>query len=290
MKIAVIPPASLLHTYGILGDKYHLCLSHEVLTNHSYAEFYQRRRQEGDFVILDNSAHEQLEGQSLDQLVLAAKTIGPSEIVLPDRLFFGDDTIERSTEAYARLRQEFPATKLMGVPQGRTISEWVTCLNALLSLGVDTIGISKDYEVWPGGLACRVADVGERHPSVDIHMLGWGRELWQLREIEESGLVRGVDSAKPIVYALHGVELPDVISRETTPKYPRRKNDFFVGPEDGEYPEEFHRIARANIAAFRREARGARHVHAITTNHAVGGLYTSTGVGTPTAGTAFVYE
>lgn len=290
MKIAVIPPATLLQSYGILGDKYHLCLSHEVLTNVGYAEFYQRRRQEGDFVILDNSAHEQLEGQSLDQLVLAAQYIGPSEIVLPDRLFFGDDTLERSTEAYERLRTEFPSTKLMGVPQGRTISEWVTCLEGLLQLGVDTIGISKDYEVWPGGLACRVLDVGERHPSVDIHLLGWGRELWQLRNLEESGLVRGVDSAKPIVYALHGVELPDVITPETAPKYPRRKNDFFVGPKSGEYPEEFHRIARANIAAFRREARGARHTHTISTDVTTGSLHQGAGAGSSTAGAAFVYE
>jgi len=152
VKIAVIPPTSLLESYGVLGDKYHLCLSHEVLTNVGYAEFYQRRRREGDFVILDNSAHEQLEGQSLDQLVRAAKYVGPSEIVLPDRLFFGDDTIERSTEAFERLREEFPTTRLMGVPQGRTVKEWLVCLDAFLDLGVDTIGISKDYEVWPDGL------------------------------------------------------------------------------------------------------------------------------------------
>ena len=253
VKIAVIPPTSLLESYGVLGDKYHLCLSHEVLTNVGYAEFYQRRRREGDFVILDNSAHEQLEGQSLDQLVRAAKYVGPSEIVLPDRLFFGDDTIERSTEAFERLREEFPTTRLMGVPQGRTVKEWLVCLDAFLDLGVDTIGISKDYEVWPDGLGALVELVrgaGEQ----DIHLLGWGRELWQLREL--ANLVRGVDSAKPVVYALHGVELPDVISPASTPKYPRRQNDFFAGPANGEYPLEFHRIARANIAAFRREAQG----------------------------------
>jgi hypothetical protein len=256
LRIAVIPPISLLEEYGVLGDGYHLCLSNEVLSNTTYASFYRWRSEViGDYVILDNSAHEQLQGQSLDALMQAADLVKPSEIVLPDRLFFGDDTVERSAEAADKLRQVFPGTKLMGVPQGRHPREWVNCLMGLSSFAkVDTIGISKDYEVWDGGLAKLVMTVLQwGYRPEQIHLLGWGRELWKLKEL--AGLVRGVDSAKPIVYAMEGIRLPDDLNEKNTPPYPKRKADFFES-SGSRYTPGFPALARHNIDCFRRCAGG----------------------------------
>lgn len=253
MRIAIIPPLGLLDTYGPAGDDYHLCLSNEVLKYPQYADFYRSRSDRGDHVILDNSAHEQLQGQSLAQLLEAADKVGPTEIVLPDRLFFGDDTLERSTIAYEAFRRSMPNVNLMGVPQGRHFSEWIDCLHGLSTLGVDTIGISKDYEVWDGGLRKLVMAahlLGYSQKS--IHLLGWGRNLWELKDL--SGYVRGVDSAKPIVYALGGIELPYPLTKENAPTYPKRKSNYFN--DKGPYPEAFHRLVRVNLAIFRAMARG----------------------------------
>lgn len=256
VRIAVIPPTTLLDRYAKLGDAYHLCLSSEVLSTPSYADFYRRCGQEGDYVILDNSAHEQLEGQSLQQLLTATAWIRPNEVVLPDRLFFGDDTVERSTEAYSQFRSLFPDVKLMGVPQGRWEPEWLECLERLVHLGVDTIGISKDYEVWPSGLYRLVQFVRSHgYDSTSIHLLGWGRELWQLSGLES--LVRGVDSAKPIVYAQNGVELPYELTQSTTPKYPGRRPTFFDEFSSGSL--KLDRIVRHNVDVFRFNARGCRY-------------------------------
>lgn len=253
MKIAVIPPVALLDTYGVLGDKYHLCLSHQVFKYPEYVAFYRERARLGDHVILDNSAHERLDGDGVEVLETAARMIRPTEIVLPDRLFFGDDTLERSTEAYHQLRATFPHVKLMGVPQGRTRQEWIDCLRGLAALGVDSIGISKDYEVWDASEGLRVL-VGRARAYVgrSIHLLGWGRKLHHLAYLADD--VRGVDSAKPLVYALSGVRLPDVLTEATIPKYPRRAGDYFATTQNGH--DDFDAIARHNIGVFRHYARG----------------------------------
>lgn len=252
MKVAIIPPTSLLEEYGMMGDEYHLCLSARVLQDQVYAEFYRWRSKLGDWVILDNSAHEQLEGQRVEQLVDAATRIDPHEIVLPDRLFFGEDTADLACEALPVFRRLFPHAKLMGVPQGRTRDEWEACLQVLTQLGVDTVGISKDYEVWPEqlyGLIGLAASYGFTREQ--IHLLGWGRNLWELAAL--AGLARGVDSAKPIVYALEGVTLPHAITQENAPKYPRRRPGY--DNEAGPFTPEFHDIAQANVNTFRAHAR-----------------------------------
>lgn len=272
MKIAIIPPTALLETYGVMGDEYHLCLSARVLEDKTYADFYSWRSKLGDWVILDNSAHEQLEGQRVDQLVDAATRIDPSEIVLPDRLFFGEDTVDLAREALPVFRRLFPHAKLMGVPQGRTRNEWEECLVALTVLGIDSVGISKDYEVWNErlyGLVGLAASYGFTREQ--IHLLGWGRNLWELAAL--AGLVRGVDSAKPIVYALEGVQLPNAITKENAPKYPRRRPGY--DSEAGPFPVAFHNIACANVETFRKHANntasrtynggslGTRHIHSV---------------------------
>lgn len=258
MLIAVIPPHDLLDEYATMGDQYHLILSSEVLSRDDYGSFYRDRIQKGDYVILDNSAHEQLEGQTITQLMEAIRTVYPSEVVLPDRLFFGDDTLDRSTIAASVFRREFPSVSQMGVPQGRTFNEWQACLVGLRQLGVESIGISKDYEVWPGGLYRLVSTVQSfGFAPRQIHMLGWGRELWQLGDLHDQA--RGVDSAKPIVYALNGVQLPDEITKSNTPTYPRRRTDYFdtdANSRSSEDVSSFHRRATHNIGVFRSTARG----------------------------------
>lgn len=245
MKTAVIAPIPLLQKYPG-ADGYHLCLCKHVLESDDYAYFYEVRSANGDFVILDNMAHESSEGVEVGTLIKAHKKIQASEIVLPDRLFFGEDTLDRSRQAFEQLidAEETQDCQFMGVPQGRTQREWVDCLRGLLDLGLDTIGISKDYEVWPGGLVNLVELVHLASNTTNIHLLGWGREASQLKTIATSGIpVRGVDSAKPLAYASLGIDL----TREV-PKYPGRPRDFF------NLTELDHTLASRNLDYFRVQA------------------------------------
>lgn len=260
MKTAIISPIPCLKQYATQGDGYHLILASLVQKSREYRDFYADRRQQGDFVILDNDAHESGVGQSANSLVALVHDLHPSEIVLPDRLFMGDDTIENSKATMNLLLREcgndMPRT--MGVPQGRTFEEWFDCARDLLKLGVDTIGISKDYEVWPGSLPMLIKVVGSlvytyaAHMPIQIHMLGWARNLQSLYSVATTDFdttsiqLRGVDSAKPLVYARAGVRLD--LANPILPSYPQRPHDFFTS--DGIY----HDLAMENIHAFQQYA------------------------------------
>ena len=250
MKVSIIAPTSGLEQYASRSDHYHLTLSHLVLCDPDYRRFYERRSVEGDWIILDNSAHEFGGGMSTTDLLVAAAAIQASEIVLPDRLFFGDDTYENSKNAFYECKKALPEISLMGVPQGRTPEEYDLCAFNLIKLGVDTIGVSKDYEVWEGGLMRRVQLIRSWSESVQIHLLGWGRDLRQLYYLsQEPDLrIRGVDSAKPLVFASKGILLPDPEKEIDSPIYPKRPTDFFSS--DSLFPP----TALHNIEMFKKFA------------------------------------
>lgn len=256
MKTAIIAPSRLLGRYAVTG--YHLALCHLVDSDRTYGEFYAHAAGRGDFIILDNSAHELGEGLT-SAMERSADMIMPDEVVLPDRLFNAEDTVDFGRDAINSFRHLTPiGCRVMGVPQGTTIEEWDWCCYQLIDMEVDTIGISKDYEAWDGGLLGRVHAVrriADRiwHPRLSaIHMLGWGRQLWQLPILAHESVgpndipIRGVDSGKPLVYAASKINL----SGFGTPKYPKRAYNFFDF-DDEDIPSE---IALININEFRKAA------------------------------------
>lgn len=227
MKTARILPVALLEKKS---STYHLVLSYLAQKNPEYRQFYCQRAQAGDFVILDNSAHELGSSGDWRELISLAEEMEVSEVVLPDRLFFGDDTYNQSREAIKGLRFHSLETRTMGVPQGRTPQEFSKCLSKLLDLGIDTVGISKDFEVWPGGIRALVEEVCTEDDDVQVHLLGWGRDLKQLYLIGScpwlKHRIRGVDSAKPAVFAAAGISLPSS-PWASPPVYPTRQKNFF---------------------------------------------------------------
>lgn len=255
MKAAIIAPVDLLEKYAYTD--YHLTLIDLLINAPDYYNFYKRRSLAGDFVMIDNSAHEFGTSQHEDTMIDLAKQLEADEVVLPERMFWGHDTIEMAKEVYPLYREKLPNVKIAGVPQGRTIEEWDLCCLEHLKMGVDTIGISKDFEVWPGGLLARLTKVRmlcrqAQRAHIEVHMLGWGRNLCELHEIASIAShriapVRGVDSAKPLVYAAADITLPiDFWSCGDLPEYPRRPGNFF-DLNDTEINDE---AAHTNILSF----------------------------------------
>ncbi len=230
MRVAIITPVPLLADYTEIIGSDHLVLAHLVLTSKIYTDYYRQRSNDGHFILLDNSAHELGDSIRTDLLIETARRVNASEIALPDRVFFGDDTLRTSQAAIQTYRRELPKTSVMGIPQGRVAREFYDCFEGLCDLGIDTIGLSKDYEVWPGGLLGIVLEMRRRRGAeIPIHLLGWGRELYQLYLLgkqKEVLNIRSCDSAKPIVYAAAGIQLP-LEPTHDVPEYPRRPGNFF---------------------------------------------------------------
>jgi hypothetical protein len=254
MKTALIAPISLFKTTNFTEDKYHLLLAHLVDTHPEYASFYKELSQQGHHILLDNSVHELGEPGSADFLVRMAKRVGASEIALPDTPFHCNSTLRSSERAVEIIRKHLPQIKLMGIPQGHDIDDLLDCMQGLQELGIDTIGLTNDYEVWGGGLLKLIRQIRRCGHDQPIHILGWSRDLYALAELgrfSKEYNIYGVDSAKPFVYAYYSMLL-SASPFEQAFKYPGRPKDYFNLPE-----EAFDiRFVKQNIQTFKTLAEG----------------------------------
>lgn len=246
MKVALIPPIPVLGAFGSGG--FHLLLTH-LLENKKYVQHYTNERSHGAYLVLDNSAHEKGEGEDAVSLMASAIKLRAQEVVVPDVLFDSEKTVDKAAYTHQVWYEAGhpgmvtlnPA--LMYVPQGESLDNWLQCLRELLQLhfyvsGKNAIrkdcvvGISKDYETWEGGIvhviSCAIpvfSHYATLGMDVQVHLLGWGRDLWALRLVRNSfPWIRSTDSAKPFVYALSNIEL-DVA--HPAPTYPTRPKNYF---------------------------------------------------------------
>lgn len=246
MKSILIPPIPNLDISQ--GRPFHLLLSH-LAENPDYAEFYKAERRAGSYLILDNGAHEFQSGEGPSRLLDLAEDLKVQELVVPDYLFDADQTVEKAKKALewfstvGRERFALLDPRLMIVPQGNSFYSWKRCLHHLTEVFYEfqardpstfwrtpVIGVSKDYEEFPGGLPRLLDKVIIPHAismNSPIHMLGWGRKLWDLKIVakEFGSFIRTVDSAKPFVYAMSDIRLES--ESDQVPPYPLRPKDYF---------------------------------------------------------------
>lgn len=252
MKTAYIPPIPHLKDFG-RGD-FHLILSH-LLDDPDYREHYKEERARGAWLLLDNSAHESGQGADAEKLMYQTLDLDVQEVVVPDVLDNADATIETSISALGtwnnlkNLKSRIDDLRFMYVPQGESYERLVYCLDNLVKAHVYnarqqhyrldfSLGISKDYERFEGGLM-RFLDeeISPLHKAfakngvdVQVHMLGWGRKLWELRKIaKKHKFLRSTDSAKPFVYGLANITLDPSTA---PPEYPTRPENYFFQEMD----------------------------------------------------------
>lgn len=269
----MIPPVPELERYAVGHGSIHLLLSH-LTAIPGYTEFYADRSEAGDYLILDNSAHEHGKGNSMATLLEEAHALGAHEVVVPDVLFDASGTVESARQALSWLRSEegvedykcARSPRLMLVPQGNTATEWSWCLNSLLTVyeqlylgssrlnhSPPVIGISKDYYNWKGGLSSLITKYvlphrEDGHRNLDVHCLGWPNDLWCLASVtRQHSWVRSTDSAKPFVYAKNRILLEP---GGKIPEYPRRDPNYFME----ELTLKQRDVAQRNAEVFRAAA------------------------------------
>jgi|WetSurSiteA1Bulk_404760.scaffolds.fasta_scaffold07815_4 hypothetical protein len=211
MKLAVItPPKGLkLLSHHELG--YHMVLP-QYMTIPSYAIFYHRVAKGGHFIMVDNGAAEL--GKSIEWATVldVADQLDAAEIVMPDVL---DNALETWIETEKAL-PTVPARRRAMCPQGRSWSDWESCLERMVNAGCRTICVAKRYEKLPGGRARGVEIICKHnwHLDHDIHYLGVHKNPLAEAQLavnqhndDISKLVRGIDTAAPIAYAQAGIRL-----------------------------------------------------------------------------------
>lgn len=267
MLAALIPPVPELKVNPSPGI--HLVLSH-LLEYKEYRTYYWNQGQAGDYVIMDNGAHELGMGQTHSELLMRCRSIGANEVVLPDVLFDRRGTVERTKQMLKWIigpgwdeYNETGCPRCMVVPQGTDRSDWAICLKSLLQawdfyarqapseLAPPVIGVSKDYDDWRGGLPYLVGHYIKPvfdSRECDVHCLGWPSYLWSIALVaRQFPWVRSTDSAKAFVYAKNGILLEP---GGPVPSYPRRDPRYFNDP----LSRTQRAIAKRNISVFRAAA------------------------------------
>lgn len=265
MRLALICPIPDLELFAV-RSRIHLVLP-EYLTDKVYFNFYKHRREIGDYLILDNGAHEHDGPLPMSDLVMWANELRANEIVLPDVQRDTKATVRATRAALDWLDVSRPAFEeagspvMMIVPQGKTMQEWTSCRWAMLKAVHEfmggrkypVIGIAKHHEdLIIGGVRRLVADTCSWHSRASIHMLGWPRDLNSIAFTElDYPMIRSIDTARPLVFAKEQMSpasehLPDPNSR----KYPSRDSEFFTDA----IPGQDRGLAYRNIAWFAQRA------------------------------------
>jgi hypothetical protein len=218
MKFFVIPPLAHndLMSFGTAG---YYCLAHLYMQNEEYRTFFNQKKMQGKYILLDNGAAESsLVGE--DELLAIVQELKPNEVISPDTLFDGPKT-HRALLSFIDGMGKIGAlgfTKIFFCPQGSTQNEWIDSYRVGLNNPlVSTIGFSKIAVP----MAFNNVAFGEdkmimesRKEAFDllsnqgmiqkpIHMLGAG-DPREFSYYKDEPLIRSTDSAFSCVAAMNG--------------------------------------------------------------------------------------
>ncbi len=234
IRIAVIAPVSHLSQYVPYSDNIAMALTHLVLTDEQYADYYKRLREEhGYYVILDNSAFEmEQQGKGLDPepVLRAAQQINASEVICTDVLCDYWATVQSTQNFISEYQKIWPqgpdsgGPRLQAVVQGSTKEEWWTCYDTLRMtpevhvLGFSKVSIPHCFHGNREDSGCvtqarlKVTQTIEQDESLwpilqgkTIHLLGG--DNWSPYELSvqtKYRWIRSNDTSMPIWYGRHG--------------------------------------------------------------------------------------
>lgn len=242
----IVPPS---HYKDIVHNHYHMCLAHLVGDGQNeYTSFYRGLSDAGRYILMDNGA---AEGSQMrpDELIELYKKINPTEIVLPDTLNDGYDTIAKTKLFLDMMADELPY-KFMAVPQGRTVEEWEACAMMLIQdERINSFGVSKFLNIATGNENARyyACDAIERllrkynREGFEVHLLGCDEGPGIVGQIiRRYSFVRGCDTAFCYIAAQAGV---GGITKDV--KRPEGEIDFLNGQYHESFPylaAEFNRV------------------------------------------------
>jgi hypothetical protein len=215
MKIAYIAPTKHLDEFSCYrGNDYHMILAQHIMGDLQYRDYYTKRGEQGDFLLLDNGAFEFGQSVAKDILLESALLTNPDLMVLPDKRGFAKETLEMSFDFLEHLVPRIPKkTRIMAVVQGSSPDEWLNCFKEFAKEpNIKVIGISSTHGFLP-----RESHYFSRAETIEylaehklipkgksIHLCGLGNSgHMELDRLKGFDFIEGCDSSAPVVHGLH---------------------------------------------------------------------------------------
>jgi len=224
IKYGYIAPIQYQHLIPESVD-FHLILAH-LLGNKDYVDFYKKKIERGDTVVLDNSAFEFKRALSAEEIFkfIDDSGIEPTYVVAPDYPFeHWEVTLESTLDFIERVRGERDY-KIMAVPQSvkGDYEGWLQCYanmaehEDIAMIGMSILGIPNAFCSLTGTndiaynrifATNHLLETGIAIPEKWHHYLGLGggpREILIQRQL---GLIDSNDSSSPFWHGYLGTNL-----------------------------------------------------------------------------------
>lgn len=218
MKVSHEVPLVLLEDSLEFND-YDYALVHLLDKDEDYADFFKRAKQQGRYIILDNSLHELGEAYNDSGLLHWIDELKPSEFIVPD---VWQDTNASIVNARKWAQIELPkgVTKV-AVVQAENITGAITCYQTYKDLGYKKIAFSYGAEYYlehsshPNRniakslgrlqVISRMYEIGLISSKDRIHLLGC-QVPQEFSLYKDMPFIETIDTSNPIMATLDGIQ------------------------------------------------------------------------------------
>ena len=254
----IVPTAYLEMLPQLKTSRFHMILAHMVLQDPHYRAFY--RNATDCYKLLDNSAFELGEALDDNALCRAILEVQPDEFVLPDSMFNTNKTKTRSENFIQRLG-EAANIRLMGVPHGATLNEWIHSYGFFAQHPrVYSIGIGAAYCTPSSlGMSCGHYNGGRRSLLENLvhsrilndrkphDLLGFSHSgHFEIKALTQYPWLRSADTSSAYLLASMGIHI-----QIGKPYQKPAKKDFFFDP----FAEQTSILLQDNMEVFDDAAR-----------------------------------
>ena len=223
IKIAHESPKVVFEEVQKLTD-YDYALVHLFEEDEEYLNQFNKARDKGREIILDNSIFELEEAFDAVKFAKWVNHLRPTWYIVPDALEDSKKTMYQMGEWLAD-HNDVPGKKI-GVVQGRTYDEIVRCYRFMDTVGVDMIAISFDYSYytksvphpnkyvsWMLGRVKLLGDFmrdGIINKDKPHHLLGCGLpQEFSFYRHNDYNFIYSLDTSNPVVHGIKGIEYGD---------------------------------------------------------------------------------
>ena len=218
MKLSHEVPLFLLEDSQKFND-YDYALVHLLDKDEDYANYFLKAKQQGRYIVLDNSLHELGEAYNDSGLLYWVDKLKPNEFIIPDVWQDCNKSIVNARK-WAQIKLPEEVTKV-AVVQAKGVREAITCYQTYKDLGYKKIAFSYGAEYYLNHsnhpnknlvkslgrieVISRMHDMGLIVDNDRLHLLGC-QVPQEFSWYKDMKFIETIDTSNPIMATLDGIQ------------------------------------------------------------------------------------
>lgn len=195
------------------------CLPHLLDENEQYRDYFYNTKEQGRYVIMDNSLHELGTAYSTDRLMYWINELKPNEFIVPD-VWEDKNKSVQNARSWSSVSLPDDVTKV-AVVQAKSIGEAIECTQTYFDLGYKKVaysyGASYYNDVCPhpnkdlGKALGRLQVISTLYdmklllPTSRVHLLGCSSPF-EFSLYKDITCIESIDTSNPVMAAIEGIQ------------------------------------------------------------------------------------